>query len=108
MRSVVAANRSSSSCSPSSTVVRSSLTPIGAGPVAGNEPWYLGLRAENLLMVHLTRRDDLIVSVPRSDNTGLDCLVSITKEHRDTGRVFGVILKAGRSLRPSLIPGDTG
>ena len=76
--------------------------------MADKEPWYMGLRAESLLMVHLTRRDDLVVRVTRSDDTGLDCLVTITRDHRDTGRVFGVILKASRSLRPSVVPGDAG
>jgi hypothetical protein len=58
------------------------------------QPWYIGLRSEALAMVYLTRRDDLIVSQSQKNTTGLDFLVTITKDSMYSGRLFGVEVKA--------------
>ncbi|XHR84343.1 MAG: DUF4365 domain-containing protein [Gloeotrichia echinulata GP01] len=60
------------------------------------EPWYIGLRAEALAMVYLTRSDDLIVSQQQKDQ-GLDLLVTITKDGNYSGRIFGVEVRATAS-----------
>jgi hypothetical protein len=63
---------------------------------------FLAERAENLAIVHLTRRDDLIVkrwSQPGAGDSSLDLLVTLTVKGRDTGRVFGVTAKGVDSYR---------
>ncbi|BAZ28236.1 hypothetical protein NIES4074_06670 [Cylindrospermum sp. NIES-4074] len=57
------------------------------------EPWYIKLRSNALAIVYLTRRDDLIVS-QQQKGTGLDLLVTITKDGNHRGRIFGVEVKA--------------
>lgn len=57
------------------------------------QPWYISLRAEALAIVYLTDRDDLIVS-QQQQSTGLDLLVTITKDGNSSGRLFGVQVKA--------------
>jgi hypothetical protein len=63
--------------------------------------WYLDTRAEYLAIIHLSRRDDLVITKqPEADNYGFDILVSICNNKRPTGRVFGIQLKAVMSLKP--------
>jgi hypothetical protein len=52
----------------------------------------IGLRAESLAVVYLTRRSDLIVRTEPHD-TGIDLLVSIKTNDHMSGRLFGVIVK---------------
>jgi hypothetical protein len=62
--------------------------------------WYVGQRAEQLAILHLSRRDDLAITQFNSgQNYGLDLLVNICKNGKLTGRVFGVQIKARLSLR---------
>ncbi|AFY47904.1 hypothetical protein Nos7524_2051 [Nostoc sp. PCC 7524] len=56
-------------------------------------PWYIGQRAESLAIVYLTRRDDLKAS-KQTAGQGLDFLVTITKDGINSGRLFGVEVKA--------------
>lgn len=69
------------------------------------ETWYTTQRAESLAVMHLTRRDDLIVSRQREDY-GLDLLVTISKDGRQSGRIFGVEVKASYSLPASAKQGS--
>ncbi len=52
----------------------------------------LEFRAENLAVVHLTRRPDLIVSRPDREY-GLDLLVTVAPRDKPSGRLFGVQVK---------------
>lgn len=54
--------------------------------------WYIDERAAQLAIVYLTRRDDLMVMHPRSDETGLDYLVQIQRKDQQSLRRFGVIV----------------
>ena len=58
------------------------------------EAWYVGERAESLAIVHLTRRQDLLVASDLShEDKGIDLLVTLKKHGQRTGRVFGVVVK---------------
>jgi hypothetical protein len=59
--------------------------------------WYLGERAEQLAIVYLSRRNDLVVLRNTGPYYGWDLLVSLTKGGEYTGRMFGVAVKALRS-----------
>lgn len=54
-------------------------------------------RALRLAIVHLSRRDDLILT-PSNDEYGIDLLVSLTHGAKSSGRVFGVLVRASRFL----------
>jgi len=54
-------------------------------------------RALHLAIVHLSRRDDLSIEQPK-DDYGVDLLVTVNQDGKITGRLFGVIVKASRSL----------
>lgn len=60
--------------------------------------WYLGERAEQLAAIYLTRRDDITITEQPNPDTGVDLLVSLTSGGKQTGRVFGVEVKALRSM----------
>jgi len=63
--------------------------------------WYLDTRAEYLATIHLSRRDDLVITKqPTAENYGFDILVSICQNLKPMGRVFGIQLKALKSLKP--------
>jgi hypothetical protein len=64
------------------------------------EPWFVMERAENLLIVHFTRRDDLVVE-RQQWGTGIDYLVHITVDGQRTGRMLGIALTARRDLNIS-------
>jgi hypothetical protein len=64
--------------------------------MATQEAWYLGLRAEALAIVYLTRREDLIVS-KKLEDLGLDLLVTISRDGSQSSRIFGIQLKAAVS-----------
>ena len=77
----------------------------------GNE-WFLSERAKAMAWMHLTQRDDLLVTRAGAD-IGLDYLVSLTKQkEKPSLRQFSVILRAARKavnperldklLRPSM------
>jgi hypothetical protein len=55
-------------------------------------------RAEQLAVVHLTRRDDLVV-VPAHADYGIDLLVHIAKAGTRTGRIFGVQIAARNAVK---------
>jgi hypothetical protein len=56
--------------------------------------WYLDTRAEYLAIIHLSRRDDLVITKqPDAEEHGFDMLVSICQNQKPTGRVFGIQLK---------------
>ena len=55
--------------------------------------WYLGERAEQLAILHLSRRSDLRAT-RLHDDYGIDFLVEIFRDNLPTGRMFGVLLKA--------------
>lgn len=64
------------------------------------EAWYLEERAEQLAIVYLLRRNDLVITNKRSGpDEGIDLLVSLLKTGANTGRVFGVDVKALKSDR---------
>ncbi|MBI4748801.1 MAG: DUF4365 domain-containing protein [Acidobacteria bacterium] len=65
----------------------------------GGETSFLGIRAEQLAIVYLTRRNDLVVKM---EGPGFfpDLLVSLSKEGNYTGRMFGVIVKAEIQHKP--------
>ncbi|MCP4698542.1 MAG: DUF4365 domain-containing protein [Gammaproteobacteria bacterium] len=65
--------------------------------IAKKTLWYIGQRAEQLAFVYLSRRDDLIIA-NGSDSHGLDLIVNITGNGKFTGRMFGVQLKAYKTL----------
>jgi hypothetical protein len=67
--------------------------------MAENESWYLAERAEQLAIIHLSRRDDLVINRQSGADYGVDLLVSLTRDSEYTGRVFGVIVKALKSYR---------
>lgn len=52
-------------------------------------------RALQLAILHLSRRDDLLIS-PSKDEYGIDLLVSLLLGGKSKGRVFGIMVKAGR------------
>jgi len=58
------------------------------------QPWYVTQRAEALAMMHLTRRDDLVVRQSAADQ---DLLVQLRENGAVTGRMFGVQIKAVES-----------
>lgn len=62
------------------------------------EPWFVMERAESLLVVHLTRRDDLKIE-RQPFGSWSDYLVHIHK--KKSGRIFGVSLMGQRNLRVS-------
>lgn len=65
-----------------------------------SEAWYLEERAEQLAIVYLSRRNDLAITRQRDgSDDGIDLLVSLLKTGTNTGRVFGVEVKALRSNR---------
>src|SRR5438132_382010 len=65
-----------------------------------SEAWYLEERAEQLAIVYLSRRDDLVITKQRAgSDDGIDLLVNLLKTGTNTGRVFGVEVKALRSNR---------
>lgn len=55
---------------------------------------FIAERAENLAVVCLTRRDDLLVSRTSTSDSGLGLLVTVRRDGVPTGRVFGVETKA--------------
>lgn len=59
--------------------------------------WYVGLRAEALAKVYLTRRDDLIISEQQQGAGTLDFLLKITQDGKYSGRMFGIEVKATAS-----------
>ena len=54
-------------------------------------------RALRLAIVHLSRRNDLLIAQAK-DEYGIDLLVSLAQEGKISGRVFGVLVKASRFL----------
>jgi hypothetical protein len=61
--------------------------------------WYLDERAQQLAIVYLSRRSDLAITRRQNSDYGLDFLVSLVKNGEYTGRVFGVEVKARKSLQ---------
>jgi len=61
--------------------------------------WYLDERAKQLAIVYLSRRSDLAITRRQNSDYGLDFLVSLVKNGEYTGRVFGVEVKARKSLQ---------
>lgn len=61
------------------------------------ENWILAERAVQLAIVHLTRRDDLIVT-PATADDGIDLLITITQRSVRTGRIFGIQVKGHAAL----------
>ncbi len=74
--------------------------------MAKSEFWYLAERAEQLAIVRLSRRDDLVINKRSGADYGVDLLVSLTIDAEYTGRVFGVVVKALKSYQqtPSISP----
>jgi hypothetical protein len=65
-----------------------------------SEAWYLEERAEQLAIVYLSRRNDVVITRQRDgSDDGIDLLVSLLKTGTSTGRVFGIEVKALRSNR---------
>lgn len=64
--------------------------------------WYIAERAEQLAILHLSRRDDLVITHSSESGYGFDILVSISKDGKPTGRMFGVVIKAKKSLQSTL------
>ena len=63
----------------------------------GTQEWFVAERARALAMVHLTRRDDLVV-MNANHGIGLEFLVYINKEKREPSvRQFGVFLRGTKS-----------
>jgi hypothetical protein len=60
--------------------------------MSNEQAWYIGERAEALARVQLTRRKDLRV-YQELNHTGVDFLVEISKDARNTRRVFGIQIK---------------
>ena len=58
------------------------------------QAWYIGQRTEAMAIEHLTRRSDLEVVKAPSGDTGLDFLVTLYKDGKSSGRIFGVVVKA--------------
>lgn len=69
--------------------------------MAENENWYLEERAEQLAIVYLSRRDDLVINRQKGADYGLDLLVSLTSNREYTGRMFGVVVQALKSYQDS-------
>lgn len=70
------------------------------------EPWYFAERAESLLLLHLTRRNDLELLIrPRGDEDSglLDYLVYLKSGKHRTGRMFGIELKPSKNLKAKKI-----
>lgn len=65
----------------------------------GNNTAFTKLRAEELAIVYLTRRNDLVVKM-EGPKFFPDLLVSLSKEGNYTGRMFGVIVKAETEHKP--------
>jgi Domain of unknown function (DUF4365) len=65
-----------------------------------SDAWYLEERAEQLAIVYLSRRNDVVITRQRDgSDDGIDLLVSLLKTGTSTGRVFGIEVKALRSNR---------
>lgn len=62
--------------------------------------WYIKERAEQLALVYLSRRDDLVITKSAGSDYGLDFLVSIGRENEYTGRMFGIRVSSRLSLKP--------
>ena len=73
--------------------------------MATKEAWYIGQRSEALAIMYLTRRDDLIVSMQKEEDRGLDFWVTLLKDGGYSGRLFGVEVKAAVSV-PKLVQRD--
>lgn len=58
------------------------------------QAWYIGQRTEAMAVEHLTRRSDLEVVKAPSAEMGLDFLVTLHKDGKSSGRIFGVVAKA--------------
>ena len=76
------------------------------------QAWFIAERARALAVIHLTRRDDLVVMKP-GQGVGLEFIVTITKEKGEPSlRQFGVFLQGAmtamtesgldRALRPTM------
>lgn len=62
-----------------------------------NQTWFVAERARALALVHLTRREDLIVK-KAAEEVGLKFLVSIKKEQGEPAvRQFGIFLRGTKS-----------
>lgn len=62
-----------------------------------DKQWFVTERARALALMHLTRRDDLVVT-PVGTDIGLEYLVYITRDdEKPSARQFGVALRAARS-----------
>ena len=62
------------------------------------QKWFIDERARALAVIHLTRRDDLIVA-KADQGSGLEFLVSIAREEGEPSlRRFGVFLRGSKSL----------
>ena len=55
---------------------------------------FFARRAEDLAFIHLTRRGDLVVNRLDAPDSGVDFLVTVTREGLPTGRIFGVQVEA--------------
>src|SRR5262245_7562371 len=61
------------------------------------QEWFVAERSRALAMIHLTRRDDLVIT-RASQEVGLDYLVSIRKRPGERAlRQFGVFLRGSKS-----------
>lgn len=61
------------------------------------QKWFVAERARALAMIHLTRRDDLVVQ-KAGEGLGLEFIVRITKEAGEPSlRQFGVFLRGSKS-----------
>src|SRR3954464_3487923 len=62
------------------------------------QDWFVAERTRALALMHLTRRDDLVVTETRGPDIGLDYVVSISKEDGEKSlRQFGVVLRGAKS-----------
>src|SRR5436309_387823 len=77
------------------------------------QDWFIAERTRALALMHLTRRDDLVVTETRGPDIGLDYVVSISKEDGEQSlRQFGVVLcgtkspvtedQLNKTLRPTM------
>ena len=62
--------------------------------------WYLGERAEQLALLYLSRRDDLIIT-KLENGYGPDLLVEICPNNHPTGRMIGIEIKALLAIQPN-------
>lgn len=79
------------------------------GKVVNDKKWFLTMRSESLAIVHLTRRDDLIVTRKQNESGAIDLMVTITRAGIDTGRMFGVKVKgvmSSRNFQPVISKAD--